>query len=291
MLASGDGSGSSADRLSPWRDPATVVTGVLLLAVSALAWVEVARQAGAMTMQTMPTPSSSPDMAMGTSPALFPVAGALVFLAAWGVMMAAMMLPSATPMIALYAGMHRNAGRGGNSVVLTILFALVYVGVWLAAGVPVYLANLGVDAAARSNTTVGSLLPYGVALSLVAAGVYQFTPLKLVCLRFCQHPFMFLLGHWRTGYVGTLRTALDHAWYCLLCCSALMVVLVVAGAMALQWMLLISAVVFAEKLLPRGEWTARLSMSAWRTSLTGGRYGNFPGHPQMAPPGRFLRQL
>jgi predicted metal-binding membrane protein len=93
---------------------------------------------------------------------------------------------------------------------------------------------------------------------LVAAGVYQFTPLKRACLRVCRNPLSFLLTRSRAGYRGTLGLALEHAAYCVGCCWGLMVVLVAAGAMALHWVLLIAAVVFVEKLLPRGEWTAAI---------------------------------
>jgi predicted metal-binding membrane protein len=111
--------------------------------------------------------------------------------------------------------------------------------------------------AAEASPAIAQLLPYGVALTLLAAGIYQFTPLKSRCLTVCQSPLGFLMGHWRPGAVGTLRMALAHSFYCLGCCAGLMVVLVAAGAMSLPWALLIAAVVFAEKVLPAGAWTAR----------------------------------
>ena len=116
---------------------------------------------------------------------------------------------------------------------------------------------MAVAAATGASSTIARLLPYGVALALLAAGIYQFTPLKSRCLTVCQIPLGFLMGHWRPGAVGTLRMALDHSLYCLGCCAGLMVVLVAAGAMSLPWALLIAAVVLAEKALPAGAWTAR----------------------------------
>jgi predicted metal-binding membrane protein len=207
---------------------------------------------------TMPPAAAAPlEMDMGAAGAPFSLPAALGFLGAWGVMMAAMMLPSATPMIALYSTVSRNLSRSGKRVVPVALFAASYLGVWLAFGVPVYVVGALVGSRARADPAVATVLPYGVAVVLLAAGAYQFTALKRVCLRVCQSPFSFLMTRWRSGYAGTLRVGLSHALYCVGCCWGLMAVLVAAGAMGLHWVLLIAAVVFAEKLLPRGAWTAR----------------------------------
>jgi predicted metal-binding membrane protein len=215
------------------RDRTSLVTGGVL-AVSALAaWSTVILQAA--------TPMAG-----------FGAPEELVFLSAWGMMMAAMMLPSATPMIALYGAIRRKATGARPAGVSTALFALVYLAVWVAFGVPVYVASVVIGA----QMGLADLLPYALAVVLVAAGVYQLTPLKGACLRVCRNPLSFLLARSRTGYRGTLGLALEHAAYCVGCCWGLMVVLVAAGAMALNWVLLIAAVVFVEKLLPRGEWTA-----------------------------------
>jgi predicted metal-binding membrane protein len=200
---------------------------------------------------------SGMDQGMGVSALLTPF-GAAAFLAAWGVMMAAMMLPSATPFISLYAAIQRRS-QAAQRGIPAVLFALVYLLMWLLAGVPVYIASVAVAAAAAASSTIASLLPYGVALTLLAAGIYQFTPLKSRCLTVCQSPLGFLMGHWRPGAIGTLRMALAHSLYCLGCCVGLMVVLVAAGAMSLSWALLIAVVVFAEKVLPLGVWTARVA--------------------------------
>ncbi|HEV8533979.1 MAG TPA: DUF2182 domain-containing protein, partial [Methylomirabilota bacterium] len=107
-----------------------------------------------------------------------------------------------------------------------------------------------------------STLVYAIAVILVAAGVYQLSPLKQVCLRVCRSPLGFLLGHWRAGRQGSLALGWSHALYCLGCCWALMLVLVAAGAMGLPWVLLITALVAAEKLMSGGEWIARIAGSA-----------------------------
>lgn len=227
---------------SPWRDRGTLLTGAALLAVAAIAWVGVVWQSASMGGAMMPAgPGTLADAAM--------------FTAMWGVMMAAMMLPSAAPMIALYGLVSR-----GQHAIPVWLFAATYVIVWLLVGVPVYGASIGVVGLA--GTESGMWLPYGLAAVLVAAGVYQFTAIKRVCLKNCQGPLAFMMSRWQSGYRATLRLGLAHAAYCVGCCWGLMAILVAAGAMSLPWVLLISVVVFAEKLLPRGEWVARVAGGA-----------------------------
>jgi len=225
------------------RDRASVVTAAILLAIAAGAWVFVVSSSG----------RSHDGMAMGsTPPSLVDLAG---FVAGWAGMMTAMMLPSALPMIALYGAIQRNAGPVTQGAPVA-MFTLVYLALWAATGVPVYLASLLLSGLATE------IVPYGVAVVLVAAGAYQWSPLKHVCLRACRSPLGFLLGHWRAGRRGSVALGWAHATYCLGCCWALMLVLVAAGAMGLPWVLLIAAVVAAEKLLPAGEWTARATGAA-----------------------------
>jgi predicted metal-binding membrane protein len=241
-------------------DRASLLTGALLIATAAVSWVALIHQGNMGGMDAPAGMNGSVDQGMGAPTLLSPL-GAAAFLAAWGVMMAAMMLPSATPLISLYAAVQRRSPPDRRGIP-AVLFALVYLGMWLLAGVPVYVASVIIAAAAGASSTVARLLPYGVALALLAAGIYQFTPLKSRCLTVCQSPLGFLMGHWRPGAMGTLRMALDHSLYCLGCCAGLMVVLVAAGAMSLPWALLIAAVVFAEKVLPAGAWTARAAGAA-----------------------------
>jgi predicted metal-binding membrane protein len=228
------------------REPATVLTYALLLVVAAVAWVDVFRSASGMD-----------DMA-GMEMVMMPtVADGVLFVAAWTIMMAAMMLPSASPMIALYAATQRNAPSPVVRILAVAQFALVYLMLWAATGVPIHFATLALAA-------VGSTaLAYGIAGVLIVAGVFQLSPLKQVCLRNCRTPVGFLLGHWRPGWRGSLTMGWAHAVYCLGCCWALMLVLVVAGAMGLPWVLLIAAVVTGEKLLPFGErlaWVAGVGL-------------------------------
>jgi predicted metal-binding membrane protein len=156
-------------------------------------------------------------------------------------------------MIALYAATQRTEVGGRARPAPVALFTLVYLGLWGASGVPSYLASVALS---RLATTPRA---YAVAAMLIVAGLFQLSPLKQVCLRHCRGPFGFFLGHWRAGWRGGLALGWSHAVYCLGCCWALMLVLVVAGAMGLAWVLLVAVVVAAEKLLPRGEWIARVA--------------------------------
>lgn len=253
-----EGRGDGGLRLS--RDRGVWLTGGLLIAIAALAWVAVVRH-GMGRQGTPPAQLETGMVGMSQANVASPV-DATAYLVAWGVMMAAMMLPSATPMIALYGAISRNSSHSGQKGASTILFALVYLAAWLALGLPVYAASRLVDWAAVMVPAVGGLFPYAVAAVLLAAGAFQFSPLKQACLRVCQSPLGFLMGHWRAGYAGTLKMAWEHAAYCAGCCWGLMVVLVAAGAMSLPWVLLITVLVFAEKLLPYGQWTARIAGGA-----------------------------
>ena len=237
MRASGSGEPPSE---VTGREPFAVVATVLLLLLAIAAWAHV-----------LVSPMGPDDMA-GMEMAMTPsVTDGAAYVAAWAVMMTAMMLPSALPMIDLYAATQRNAGSTPLKAIRVGLFALMYLGLWALTGIPIYFAS------ATLNAVSGAVLAYVVAGVLVLAGLFQLSPLKQVCLRHCRSPLGFLFGHWREGWQGGLTMGRAHALYCLGCCWALMVVLVVAGAMGLLWVLLIAAVVAAEKLLPRGEWIAR----------------------------------
>ena len=222
----------------------SITIAVLLLATTIFAWLAVIRSATEMRMPQM-------------EPLSF-AAGA-TFTLEWGVMMAAMMVPSAAPMILLYGRSSRRAGGGKERVIPAEFFALTYVVLWLLTGIPVYIAWVWIGNLAAQSPTLAAAVPYAIAGTLFAAGIYQFSPAKHACLRQCESPIDFLMRRWRGGYAATLRLAALHAAYCIGCCWALMVILVVAGAMSLPWVLAIAAVVFAEKVLPAGGRTARIA--------------------------------
>jgi predicted metal-binding membrane protein len=171
------------------------------------------------------------------------------FLVAWIVMMAAMMLPSSAPMFLLY---RMSAGDGTHGELRTLAFGAGYLLVWAVVGAIVLVAQGVLDVVVSS-----AVRPFGVAAVLLAAGAYQFTPLKATCLRACQTPADFLVRHWRSGALGALRLGVDHGLYCFGCCWALMAVLVAAGGMGLAWVALIALIVLVEKLAPRASWFSR----------------------------------
>jgi predicted metal-binding membrane protein len=148
------------------------------------------------------------------------------FLAAWTLMMAAMMLPSIAPLVLLYRGSRTALAAG-------------YLLAWGVVGVIPYLAM-------NWSMTVD---PARSAMILAAAGVYELTPLKSACLRHCRTPATFLLQHFQHG---ALRLGAEHALWCTGCCLGLMAVLVFAAAMDLRWAAAIALIVFAQKVLPLG---------------------------------------
>lgn len=176
-----------------------------------------------------------------------PLTDPATFLVAWIVMMAAMMLPSSAPMFLLFRG---SAGDGARGELRTLTFGAGYLLVWAGIGAIMLVAQ-------RVLEVAPDLRQFGVAAVLLAAGAYQFTPLKATCLRACQTPADFLVRHWKGGTFGALRLGLDHGRYCLGCCWALIAVLVAAGGMGLAWVALIALIVLVEKLAPRAIWFGR----------------------------------
>ena len=181
------------------------------------------------------------------------LAGVATFLAVWTVMMAAMMLPAAAPMIFMFAA--AQARRGQQVAVPTWIFVAGYMLVWAMAGLVVYiLVQFGSEFATSLDPPQRSKwAPLALGVTLGVAGLYQFTTLKHICLSHCRSPLAFVAQHWRDGWVGAVKMGLRHGLYCFGCCWALFAVLVAAGVMSVAWMLLLTLAVFVEKLLPRGR--------------------------------------
>ena len=229
-----------------------LLTLVLLTAGS---WAITVHQARTMDMPMgvaiSGTAHASMDGMGATATAGWSVGAAAAFLAVWTVMMAAMMLPAAAPMVLLFDAVHAKR-RGQPSFIPTWIFVAGYLLVWTAAGLIVYaLVRLGSDLADRLGAADREAwAPRALGTILVAAGLYQLTPLKRVCLNHCRSALGFVMTHWRDGRLGTLRMGLEHGAYCLGCCWALFAVLVATGVMSLPWMILLTLVVFAEKVFP-----------------------------------------
>ncbi|MES0188974.1 DUF2182 domain-containing protein [Mesorhizobium sp. LSJC264A00] len=180
-------------------------------------------------------------------------AGAAAFLAVWTVMMAAMMLPAAAPMIFMFAA--AQARREQHVAIPTWTFVAGYLLVWAGAGLVVYvLVQFGSDVATSLDPPQrAKWAPLALGATLGVAGLYQFTTLKHICLSHCRSPLAFVAQHWRDGRVGALKMGLRHGLYCFGCCWALFAVLVATGVMSVAWMLLLTLLVFVEKLLPSGR--------------------------------------
>jgi predicted metal-binding membrane protein len=206
-----------------------------LLALAVVAWL--------VTDDRMAGMESMPGMGLG---------GLGFYLTVWVVMMAAMMFPSVAPTVLMYDRLregHRTRG-GGAPAEATVLFVTGYLLVWSTAGLAAYgLFELvrALDPAFLAWDEAGRYVTGGV---IVAAAVYQMTPLKQACLVKCRSPMMFLAERWRHGRVGGLELGVRHGAWCLGCCWALMAALFAVGVMSLGWMALIAAFIASEKLLP-----------------------------------------
>lgn len=211
----------------------------LLAVVTVLAWVDVVRQ----------TTSERMAMPMGAADSAWSVGGAAAFVGAWAIMMAAMMLPSALPMIALYQAV-RQSRSAGNASLPTWGFTLVYLLVWTLVGVPVYVLHQVLAPLVEKTSWGMALQPLLPGALLVAAGLYQFSPLKRRCVTACRSPLGFYLTFATTGTPDPLALGLRHALYCLGCCVLLMSLLVFVGAMSLPWVLGLSLMVLLEKTCP-----------------------------------------
>jgi predicted metal-binding membrane protein len=163
------------------------------------------------------------------------------FVGVWVTMTAAMMLPSALPMTLVYSRTSADTRR-------TAAFVAGYVLTWTAYGVVAFAAFR----AARALDLAGAR-PYVAGTALAAAGAYELTRLKALCLRGCRSPFAFLLHRWREGVGGALRMGVDHGAYCVGCCVGLMLALFALGVMSLAWMAVVTLLIAAQKLLPDGD--------------------------------------
>ena len=169
--------------------------------------------------------------------------------AMWAVMMAAMMLPSALPMIQTFA---RICGKSGDAARWRS-FVGGYLLVWTAFSVAATAAQWVLQAAGWVDPMIVSRSALLSAVLLVIAGIYQFSPLKHVCLSRCRSPLGFVLGEWREGPRGGFVMGLRHGLHCLGCCWALMALLFVGGVMNLVWIAALTVVVAIEKLAPQGD--------------------------------------
>jgi len=228
---------------------------VSLLAVTAIAWAFTLYQPFAMSASmgsAMGEMEGMEDMAMDSMAAGWSFAGLLIFVTVWTIMMVAMMLPAAAPMILIFAS--AQARRDRQVAVPTWIFVAGYILVWAAAGLGAYVLDQAFTKLVSSQASLdpGTWAPLALGITLILAGLYQFTPLKHVCLRQCRSPWGFVAQYWREGRTGAVNMAVRHGLYCLGCCWALFAVLTAVGMMSIAWMLSLTLVVFAEKVFPYG---------------------------------------
>jgi predicted metal-binding membrane protein len=233
-----------------------VAIGTALAAVVVLCWLflfdEAARMAAMDQSMVMP-PKGLADL--------------VLLLAMWWIMMIGMMLPSAAPMILTFAAINRSRRARGQAYTPTALFTSGYLLAWGGFGVAATLLQWALERASLlAPMAMKTTSPLLGGVLFIAAGVYQFTPIKRICLTSCRSPFDFVVNHWRDGVGGAVRMGFAHGLYCLGCCWILMALLFAVGAMNLVWVAALTVVVLVEKLLPAGDWIGRIGgllLIAW----------------------------
>ena len=222
--------------------PKPVPLATLILGAALVAWI--------VTVDRMQGMDAGPGTDLG---------GLGWFVGIWVTMMAAMMLPSVAPMVLVFARVSRERSRRGQAAfVPTWIFVAGYLAAWTVYGLVAYGVYRAIKDASPSFLAWDDKGPYVAGGALALAGLYQLTPLKSVCLRHCRGPMHFILHDWREGWAGAVRMGFEHGAYCVGCCWGLMLALFALGVMSLTWMAVVAALIFAEKVLPRGEAFARI---------------------------------
>lgn len=229
-----------------------VITIIALLLLAIIAWGWTLHLTNSMeTMADMPQMQRMPD----ANALHWDAPRARSTFAMWSVMMFAMMLPSAMPIILLHrrVGAHQHAQNNAVEMPPTSLLVLGYLLVWTGFSVAATLAQIGLSMTAQI-TPMMTLVEgrFGGAI-LLFAGIYQLTPLKQHCLTLCRSPLVFLTQHYRSGSFGALRMGVMHGWFCLGCCWAAMALLFVGGVMNPLWIAGLTVFVLIEKILPLGK--------------------------------------
>jgi predicted metal-binding membrane protein len=233
--------------------------------VAALAWAYVLWLAADMDMGGMNmsgfrmVPAGMGLMAPASAP-WSAIEFALVFVM-WVVMMIGMMAPSAAPMILLYARAGGQQRIVGKPLAATGWFAAGYLLAWTGFSLAATLVQWVLERGALLDARMASANVLLGAVVLIAAGIYQWTPIKNACLAQCQTPFRFLMSHggFRSTIRGCLHLGFLHGIYCVGCCWVLMALLFVVGVMNVLWIALLAVLVLLEKLTPWGQWVARIA--------------------------------
>jgi predicted metal-binding membrane protein len=245
------------------RDRAVVIAALAIL--TALAWMDLAWLADDMTMGGMDMSGyrmipAGQGLMMPAGAPWQPIEFAYVF-AMWIVMMIGMMTPSAAPMILIYARVGRQAEMSGQPFAASAWFAAGYLVAWTGFSLAATFAQWALQRAALLNPMMESASNVLGGVVLIAAGVYQWTPLREACLSYCQAPLTFIMRHggFRREATGALTLGFRHGLYCIGCCWALMLLLFVGGVMNLLWIAALAVLVLLEKAVPFGKSVSRVA--------------------------------
>lgn len=237
----------------------TVVAGALLVLI-VLAWAALLAGAGTgMSVIAMSGWWLPMTLPAGESWPWTPYYWVIAFVM-WAVMMVAMMLPSAAPMTLLYAKVVQRADAKADTKeapLCVIAFAGGYLTLWILFSVLAVVLQFALERAGLMTMMMNSRSAVLSGALLIAAGIYQLTPLKTACLKHCRGPAAYLAQHWRPGPAGAWRMGLGHGAFCVGCCAVLMLLLFVGGVMNLVWIAALSVFVAIEKLAPFGEGLAK----------------------------------
>ncbi len=208
--------------------------------------------AAALVVATLVTWIVTIDRMQGMDAGPWTDRGGLGWFMVWVTMMAAMMLPSVRPTTLIFArvsaGNHRSRG-----FVRTWLFIGGYLAAWIAYGLLAYGVFRPVRWAEIPALSWHGQGPLIAGATVVAAGLYQLSPLKRRCLRQCRSPRQYVAGGWRPGWAAAIRMGFEHGAFCIGCCWGLMLILFALGVMSIAWMLVVAGLIFAEKVVPFGE--------------------------------------
>jgi predicted metal-binding membrane protein len=245
------------------RDRAIVAAALVILTALAWAyvwWLAADMDMGGMDMSSFRMIPAGIGLMMPTTAPWNAIEFAFVF-AMWAVMMIGMMTPSATPMILIYARVGRQAARQGTPLAASAYFAAGYLLTWIGFALVATSAQWALERAALLTPMMAGASDMFSGAVLVAAGLYQWTPLKDACLRQCQAPWLFIQRHggFRSDASGALALGIRHGAYCIGCCWALMALLFVGGVMNVLWIAAIAILVLAEKVIPAGRVISRIA--------------------------------
>ena len=238
-----------------------MVVASLLLLVAALAWAFTVHQA--ILMDEMEA-AMWRDMNMsinGMEPSWNATDAAMLFVM-WSAMMAAMMIPGASPMITTFATINYRRQARAAPYVPTSAFLLGYLIVWVGFSVIATALQWVLQTLGLLTTMMQSSSYYWSAALFGAAAIYQLSPLKAMCLAHCRSPNVFVLTEWRDGTLGAVVMGLRHGLFCMGCCAALMLLLFALAVMDLRWVVALTVLVTSEKLLPGAK--------IWRLTIAAG---------------------